>query len=104
MKDNIRYIKEIQIIREDTGPDLMAVKAKGIAQISRLIAPKLVPRDTDIEPEDGIYQLDFTMDESYNEDTLVELEVDVVFRIKSLPNWVKGIKINALENSDIELL
>ena len=34
----------------------------------------------------------------------VELEVDVVFRIKNLPDWVQGVKINAEENSDIELI
>jgi len=104
MKDKIRYIKEIQIVKENTGPDLMAIKARGLAEIARLKAPVLVPREHESIPEDGIYQLDFVMDEDGAENTLLEVEVDVVFRIKSLPDWVKGIKINATENSDIELI
>jgi hypothetical protein len=28
----------------------------------------------------------------------------VIIRLKNLPGWVKGIKINADENSDIELI
>jgi hypothetical protein len=38
------------------------------------------------------------------EDTEVDLEVDVVFRFNNLPSWVKAIKVNATDNSDIELI
>lgn len=104
MNDSIRYVKDIQIVREDTEPDLMAIKAKGIAEIKKLISPVLVPRDYKEVPADGIYELDFQLDENDDQYTNVELEVDVVFRIKNLPDWVKGVKINAAENSDIELI
>ena len=100
----VRYVKDIQIVKEDSEPDLLAVKARGIAEIKRLISPVLVPRKYESEPEDGIYELDFLLDDTDKEFTNVELEVDVVFRFKNLPEWVKGVKINASENSDIELI
>jgi uncharacterized ferritin-like protein (DUF455 family) len=104
VKNEITYVKEIRIIREPAEPDLMAIKAKGVATIKKLIAPRLVPKSYDTESSDGIYELDFTLDETHQEFIDVELEVDVVFRIKNLPAWVKGVKVNAAENSDIELL
>lgn len=104
MKNEITYVKDIRIVREDDEPDLMAIKAKGIAAIKKLIAPVLIPKEYNTEPADGIYELDFTLDETHQEYVDVELEVEVVFRIKNLPEWVKGVKINAAENSDIELL
>jgi hypothetical protein len=104
MNYKVRYVKDIQIVREDDEPDLMAIKAKGVAEIKRLIAPSLIPREYESEPEDGIYELDFKLGETDDDYTDVELEVDVVFRIKNLPQWVKGVKINAAENSDIELI
>lgn len=104
MNYKIRYVKDIQIVKEDTEPDLMAIKAKGVAEIKRLISPALIPREYEEEPADGIYELDFRLGETDAEFTDVELEVDVVFRIKNLPDWVKGVKINASENSDIELI
>ncbi len=104
MNDTIRFIKDIRIVKDDNEPDLMAIKARGIAELKKLIAPVLVPKKYDTIPEDGIYELDFVLDEPNNEMANVELEVEVVFRVKSLPDWAKGIKVNASENSDIELI
>jgi hypothetical protein len=102
--NKIRFVKDIRIVKEDSEPDLMAVKAKGVAELKKLIAPVLIPREYKDIPEDGIYELDFVLDNTGDEYTDVELEVEVVFRIKAMPDWVKGIKINASENSDIELI
>jgi len=104
MKNEISYVKDIQILKEPSEPDLMAIKARGVASIRKLVAPVLVPRQYDSAPEDGIYELDFTLDDTHQDYVDVEIEVDVVFRIKNLPEWVKGVKINAVENSDIELI
>jgi hypothetical protein len=104
MKNEITFVKEIRIVKDSATKDLMAIKARGIASINKLIAPVLVPKDYPEEPADGIFELDFTLDETHEEFINVELEVEVVFRVKNLPEWVKGVKINAAENSDIELL
>jgi hypothetical protein len=104
MNETIRYVKDIRIVKDDSEPDLMAIKAKGIAEFKKLIAPVLVPKKYDSPPQDGIYELDFVLNNSSEEVANVELEVEVVFRVKSLPDWVKGVKINASENSDIELI
>ncbi len=104
MNDTIRFVKDIRIVKDDNEPDLMAIKAKGIAELKKLIAPVLVPKKYDQIPEDGIYELDFELENTSEEMTNVELEVEVVFRVKSMPDWVKGVKINAEENSDIELI
>jgi hypothetical protein len=104
MKNEITYVKDIRIVKEAAEPELMAIKARGIATIKKLVAPVLVPKEYNVEPEDGIFELDFTLDETHQDFVDVELEVEVVFRIKNLPEWVKGVKVNAAENSDIELL
>ena len=104
MNNTIRFVKDIRIIKGNNEPDLMAIKARGIAELKKLIAPVLIPRKYETVPEDGIYELDFVLDDSTEEMANVELEVEVVFRVKSLPDWAKGIKINASENSDIELI
>ncbi|MBN2173493.1 MAG: hypothetical protein JW731_05140 [Bacteroidales bacterium] len=104
MENKIRFVKDIRIIKENAEPDLMAIKAKGIAELKKLIAPILIPREYEKPPGDGIYELDFILDNTGEDYTNVELEVDVVFRVKSMPDWVKGVKINAAENSDIELI
>ena len=104
MKNEITYVKDIQILKEPSEPDLMAIKARGLAVIKKLVAPVLIPRKYDTPPEDGIYELDFALGDSHADYIDVEIEVDVVFRIKNMPEWVKGVKINAAENSDIELL
>jgi hypothetical protein len=100
----IKYVKDIRIFRESNEPDLMAIKAKGVASLRKLVAPVLVPKEYKDQPADGIYELDFQLDEAHQDFVDVELEVEVVFRIKNLPSWVKGIRINAAENSDIELI
>jgi len=104
MTDEIKYVKDIRILKESTEPDLMAIKAKGIASLKKLVAPVLIPKQYDTEPEDGIFELDFALADAHQDFVDVELDVEVVFRIKNIPDWVKGIRINAAENSDIELL
>jgi hypothetical protein len=104
INSTVRYVKDIRIFKDTGEPDLMAVKAKGVAELKKLIAPVLKPRKYDDIPEDGIYELDFVLEDSTEGYTNVELEVEVVFKFKSLPDWVKGVKINAAENSDIELI
>ena len=104
MKDKIKYVKDIQVVKDDTEPKLLAIKARGIAEIKKLLTPVLIPREYDSAPEDGIYELDFILDNTVEKYTNVEIELDVVVRIKNLPDWVKGVKINASENSDIELV
>lgn len=104
MNDMVRYVRDIQILRDKEEPGFMAIQAKGIAEIRKLIAPVLVPKNYTTIPDDGIYELDFRLDQSDKEFTNVELDVNVVFRITNLPGWVKGVKIIAAENSDIELI
>jgi hypothetical protein len=104
MNEKIRFVKDIRIVKETSEPDLMAIKAKGIAELRKLIAPVLIPKEYKTIPEDGIFELDFVLDKTGEQLTNVELDVEVVFRVKSLPDWVKGVKINAAENSDIELI
>ena len=83
----------------------MTVIAKGVAQLKNLVSPALVNAKEYPKPsKDGIYELDFVLGGTGDDPVDVDLEVDVVFRFKKIPEWVKGIKINAAENSDIELI
>jgi hypothetical protein len=104
MKSRIKYVKRIQLIKSTSEPDLLAIKATGIAEISMQDTPVLVPKIYEEIPPDGIYELEFKMQEGREDLTNVEIEVEVIVRIKNLPAWVKGVKINASDNSDIELV
>ena len=104
MKNGIKYLKNIRIVKDVTGKDTLAIKAGGIAEFKMKINPVLVPRENGSGPEDGIYEMDFILDDSSENYTNVELEVEVFFHFSKIPGWVKGIRINAEENADIELL
>jgi hypothetical protein len=100
----VKYISDIEILKRDSEPNLMAIKARGIAELKKLMVPFLVPRPNSQVPADGIYEMDFIVDDRETGFTDVEMEVDIVFRLKNLPAWVKGVRIYGAENSDIELL
>ncbi len=101
----VKYIKGMQIIQTKDDPRVMAVRATGIAELKHLISPGLVSASDPKKPSsDGIYEMDFVLGDSGSIPMEVEMEVDVVFRFKNLPKWVKGIKVNARDNSDIELI
>ena len=104
MTDKIKYVTDIQIIKSAKEPGFVMVKAKGIAAIDKLIAPVLRPGKNQNFSDDGIYELEFLLDSRNERDLDVEILVDVELRIKNLPDNVKGLKIIASENSDIELL
>jgi len=104
MNANVKFIRNVTISRPENEPDLMAVKANGLAEINCDISPVLIPKKYSEAPHDGIMELDFILVPSENNQTDIEMEVDIVFRVKDLPPWVKGLKINASENSNIELI
>lgn len=103
--EKVRYLKNIRVFREETDTGMLAVKATGLAQLKHLLSPVLVAaKQNDISVSDGVYELDFVLGQTGINPIDVEMEVDVVFKMKNIPDWVKAIKVNALENSDIELL
>lgn len=103
--EKIKYLKNIEVVRGEDELQMLAIKATGIAQLRNLLSPVLVAADRNKVPSgDGVYELDFVLGQTGNDLIDVEMEVDVVFRMKNIPDWVKAIKVNALENSDIELI
>ncbi len=104
MNANVKFIRNVTISRPENEPDLMAVKANGLAEINCDMSPVLIPKKYTEVPNDGIMELDFILVPGDKGQTNVEMEVDIVFRVKDLPPWVKGLKINASENSNIELI
>ena len=104
MENRIKYLREIQVFRSKDEPELLVIKAKGIADILTPFNPVLVPRESKDIPSDGIMELDFKLDKGRERNTDVKMEVEIVIRVKNLPSWVQGFRINAEENSDIELI
>ena len=104
MTDKIRYVKDIQILKSDKEPGLIQIKAKGIAYISDLLVPVLVPGKNETISDDGIYELEFKFDSPGTEGMIVEIEIETELRIKNLPDNIKAIKIKASDNADIELI
>jgi hypothetical protein len=104
MKSKIKYISRIRVIRDESEPGLLAIRVAGIADLSSILQPILIPKDYKTEPDDGIFELDFKLEEGEMGIADVDMEVEVVIRLKNIPDWVKGIRINADENSDIELI
>jgi len=104
MNASVKLIRNVTISRPDNDADLMAVKANGLAEINCDISPVLIPKKYSEVPQDGIMELDFILAPGDSNMTDVEMEVSLVLKVKDLPSWVKGLKINASENSNIELL
>jgi hypothetical protein len=103
--EKIKYLKDFEVVRGDGEQQMLAIKAKGIAQLKNLLSPSLVAAERNNTPSgDGVFELDFVLGQTGTDLMDVEMEVDVVFRMKNIPDWVRAIKINALENSDIELI
>jgi hypothetical protein len=68
MNGIIKFVKNIQIIRENSNPDLFAVKATGVAELQRMLAPVLVSsRNYENAPQDGVYELDFVLGATQDE-------------------------------------
>jgi hypothetical protein len=104
MKSRIKYVSRIQVIRDNSEPGLLAIRVEGIADLNTILKPILVPKKYNTEPKDGIFELDFNLQEGDEGISDVELEVQVIIRLKNIPDWVKGVRINAERNSDIELI
>lgn len=104
MNDKIRYVNRIQVVKDNQEPGLMTIKAEGTADIRILSNPVLVPREYAEAPEDGIYELDFQLSPTEEQFTEIEMEVNVIFRIGKVPDWVRAVKINASDNADIEVV
>ena len=104
MTDKIKYVRDIQIIKSKNDPGLILIKAKGIAEISKLVVPVLKPGEDTGMSEDGIYELEFKFDSPGNGGLLVEVVLETELRIQNLPHNIKAIKIKAAENADIELI
>jgi hypothetical protein len=104
MSNKVRFVRNIQIVTDSSDQEKVAIKARGVAELKMKINPVLIPKLYVTAPPDGIFELDFKLDEKDDAYTDVDMEVEVVLYIRNLPGWVKGVRINAAENSDIELL
>lgn len=104
MKNRIKFIRRIQVIRSGDEPGLIAIRANGLADLTLPLNAYLAPCSTESIPDDGIMEMDFRLAEDGGYVSDIELDVEVVVRIKDLPDWVRGFRINAEENSDIELI
>lgn len=104
MTDKIKYVKNIQVIKSKDGSEHLLIKAKGIAEINKLVNPVLRPGKNEKMEEEGIYELDFVLESTKFSNAAVEVEMDVELRIKNLPKGIIAIKVNASDNSDIEII
>lgn len=104
MKKKIKYVKGLKVIRDAARGGMISLQAEGITEIVLQAIPVLIPKKYDEIPEDGIYEVDFSLEDSTQKQTDVAFEIRVFLPLKNLPSWVKGIRINAAENSDIELI
>jgi hypothetical protein len=104
MSASLKYVNGLRVVLPENEPGLVAIKANGIAKISQLYTAVLVPRKHDEAPEDGILELDIHFVPVEDAFADVEMEVDLVLNKDELPSWVKGLRVNAAENSDIELI
>jgi hypothetical protein len=101
----VNYLKKLRLFRNENDPDLVKLRVTGVTRFTRLLAPFVYPAGQhENAPDDGVYELNLMMKESENDTVDVELELDVVFDLKSLPKWVRAIRVNAAENSEIELI
>lgn len=102
---HVKYIKDLKVIKSTDAEGVVLIKARGITEMKKMISASFTSiSESKIPTKDGILELDFVLGSLENEVVAVELEFDVAVKLKAIPDWVKGIKVNALENSDIEIL
>ena len=85
----LKYVNGLRVILPENEPGLMAIKANGIAKISQLYTPVLVPRKHEEAPEDGILELDIHFIPAENAYADVNMEVDLVLNKEELPAFPK---------------
>jgi hypothetical protein len=103
--NKIKYLKDLVVLRDEKYPELIQLKIAGIARLKHLLAPIIASvNEQDLSPVDGIYELDLMLSDTDGESLDVDLEMNVVIQLKNLPNNVKAIRVNAEDNSEIEII
>lgn len=103
--NKIKYLKDLVVLRDEKYPELIQLKIAGIARLKHLLSPIIASaNEQDLSPVDGIYELDLMLSDTDGESLDVDLEMNVVIQLKNLPNNVKAIRVNAEDNSEIEII
>jgi hypothetical protein len=101
----IKLLKGLMVQRDQENPELVQLRVTGITGLKQLLSPVIASVEKhDKSSGEGIYEFDLLLSETGMELMDVDLEVSVIFQIKDLPGWVKAIRVNAEENSEIEII
>jgi hypothetical protein len=103
--NKIKYLKDLVVLRDEKHPELIQLKIAGIATLKHLLSPIFASANKqEIYPDDGIFELDLILSDTDGEPLDVELEMTVIIPLKNLPHNVIAIRVNAEDNSEIEII
>ncbi|MCL6751923.1 hypothetical protein KBT16_13495 [Nostoc sp. CCCryo 231-06] len=96
-KEKIFEVQDISVILEDNQSTL-SIKASGNVTSSGWKNPELVSHSFEQPPPDGIYDFDIVAEPPSGIDLPVVMPIETEYKLKQIPNNLKGIRIHASKN------
>ena len=106
-KRKIQFLTNLNVVFDNSsGNKLIMVEAEGYSNDEHIGVPGLVKKSglSDL-PSDGILEFDLVIEPLEDKiRKILNWSTKIVFDINEFPGKLKGIKVNALNNSDIVLV
>jgi hypothetical protein len=103
----IQYLTNLQVFFDKNAfHNLVMLEAEGYSNNELIGVPSFVKKSgiTDL-PADGILEFDFVTEPLDNEKKdVLNWSTKIIFDLNKFPEKLKGIRVNALKNSDIVLI
>jgi len=101
-EEKILEVQDVSVVL-DNNPPVLIIKASGTVTSSGWKNSRLVPHSCDQPPPDGIYDFDFVAEAPSCISLPVLMPIEATYKLESIPDKLKGIRIHA-ENSKEFLL
>jgi len=103
----IQYLTSLQVFFDNNSyHNLVMLEAEGYSNDEMIGIPSLVKKSGIADlPPDGILEFDLVIEPLDNEiRDVLNWSTKIIFDLNKFPENLKGIKVNALKNSDIVLV
>ena len=103
----IQYLTNLQVVFDNNANrNLVMLEAEGYSNDETIGIPSFVKKTGIADlPPDGVLEFDFVIEPLDDEiRDVLSWSSKIIFDLNKFPGKLKGIKVNALENSDIVLI